>query len=63
MTLAYNHKNTDFASRATWYKQVHQVAKENGISMAVWDDYGDFRLYDRVNRSFDSSVVPIVTGQ
>jgi len=62
VTLVYNHKKTDLTSRATWYRQVHQAAQENGISMAAWDDYGDFKLYDRVNRSFDSSVVPVITG-
>jgi len=63
VTFVYTHKKTDLTSRATWYKQVHQIASENGISMAAWDDYGDFKLYDRVNRSYDSSVVPIIAGK
>lgn len=62
VTFVFNHKKTDLTSRAIWYRQVHRAAKENGISMAAWDDSGDFKLYDRVNRSFDSSVVPIIVS-
>jgi aryl-phospho-beta-D-glucosidase BglC (GH1 family) len=63
VTFRYNAARTDLASRAAWYRQVYQIARASGISMAAWDDSGDFKLYDRVNRSCDSSVIPIITAR
>ena len=60
VTHQYNGTSTDPASRITWYTQVTQLARADGISMALWDDYGDFKLYDRVNRTFESTVLKAV---
>ena len=56
-TLRYKGSKTDLASRATWYRYVFQAARSRGISVVAWDDFGDFKLYDRVKRSYDHTVV------
>jgi endoglucanase len=60
VTFEYNGAKTDLPSRALWYKNMRQLAKSKGIAMTFWDDYGDFKIYDRVNRSYDNSVIPTV---
>ncbi len=59
-TFQYNGAKTDLPSRALWYKNMRLLAKSKGMAMTFWDDYGDFKIYDRVNRSYDTSVLPTV---
>jgi endoglucanase len=56
-------RKTDLKSRAAWYRSVRGTAKALGISMAIWDDFGDFKIYDRQGRTFDGSVIPTVTAR
>ncbi len=60
VTHQYNGMSTDPTSRIAWYTQVTQLARADGISMALWDDYGDFKLYGRVSRTFESAVLKAV---
>lgn len=61
VTFLFKGKKTDLGSRATWYYSVYTTAKSLGISMAIWDDLGDFKIYDRKARTYDDSVIPTVT--
>ena len=63
VTLQYQGTKTDLTSRTAWYTQVTKIAKADGISMALWDDYGDFKLYDRVNRTYDKNALDAVLAQ
>ena len=63
VTYQFKGKKTDLASRAVWYRSVYQTAKSLGMSMAIWDDYGDYKIYDRINRKYDDSVIPTVTAR
>jgi endoglucanase len=58
--LQYQGLKTDAASRLAWYTQVTKIARADGISMALWDDFGDFKLYDRSHRTFDSEILKAV---
>lgn len=60
VTFQYNGAKTDLPSRALWYKNMRLLAKSKGMAMTFWDDYGDFKIYDRANRSYDTSVLPTV---
>jgi endoglucanase len=59
-TLQYNGAKTDAASRVAWYTNMASLAHDNArnIAAVAWDDYGDFKLYDRVNRAFATSILP-----
>ncbi len=61
-TLQYNGKKTDAASRVTWYTKMAALASARGIPAVAWDDYGDFKLYDRVNRAFATAILPALMG-
>jgi endoglucanase len=63
VTFQFKGKKTDLSSRAAWYRSVHSTAKSLGISMAIWDDFGDFKIYDRRARKYDDSVIPTVTAK
>jgi endoglucanase len=63
VTFVFKGKKTDLSSRAAWYRSVYSTAKSLGVSMAIWDDFGDFKIYDRRARSYDDSVVPTVTAK
>jgi Cellulase (glycosyl hydrolase family 5) len=63
VTFQFKGRKTDLASRAAWYRGVYGAAKSLGISMAIWDDFGDFKIYDRRARSYDDSVIPTVTSK
>jgi len=62
VTLQAAGKKTDLASRTAWYRNTSALAKARGISMIIWDDYGDFKIYDRANRSCDQTVIDAVMG-
>lgn len=62
VTFVYNGARTNLDSRAAWYSYVYQAARAKGFSMAIWDDFGDFKIYDRSRRSYDASVVPTVVA-
>ena len=63
VTLLFKGKKTDLDSRSAWYRSVRSAAKSLGISMAIWDDFGDFKIYDRQGRTYDDSVIPTVTAR
>ncbi len=63
VTFQFKGKKTDLDSRAAWYRSVRGTAKSLGISMAIWDDFGDFKIYDRQGRTYDDSVIPTVTAR
>jgi endoglucanase len=60
VTFQSGSQKTDLGSRAAWYRQVSRLAKAKGISRVAWDDSGDFKLYDRVARTYDSAAIPAV---
>lgn len=45
-------KSCDYNSRMRHYATYTEEALRNGIAFQVWDDAGDFGIYDRVNRNF-----------
>jgi len=45
------------ADRLLWYKTVGAAAASLQDSLAIWDDDGDWLIYDRVQRTFDAGVM------
>jgi endoglucanase len=54
--LQYQGKKIDAASRVTWYTTMAKLARDNNIAAVAWDDFGDFKLYDRVDRAFETTI-------
>jgi aryl-phospho-beta-D-glucosidase BglC (GH1 family) len=72
VTMAYAGTITDPASRTAWDRQVSNMARARGISMAIWDQhdtfnpsitYGDIKVYDRVKRTCDRVEIDAVLGR
>ena len=45
------------ADRLLWYQTVGEAQKVLSDSLAVWDDDGSWKIYDRTKRTFDAGVL------
>lgn len=50
----------DGPSRKLWYTEMAKAARANGISYAAWDDFGDFKLYDRTGGTFEQAIINVI---
>lgn len=45
------------ADRLLWYQTVGEAQKLLSDSLSVWDDFGEWKIYDRTKRTFDAGVL------
>lgn len=54
---------TDAASRLKWYSEVPKRAKAHHIALAAWEDSGDFGIYHRGTRSWETAILDAISGK
>jgi endoglucanase len=52
----------DPASRLLWYRTITQYSRDRGFSYFAWDDSGDFGIYSRAGRMFETGLLEALFG-
>ena len=48
---------TKETGRYLWYSHHAELIRSHGFAASVWDDDGEFRVYDRVNNTWDEDLL------
>lgn len=56
-------KSADLQSRDKWLKTVVNLCWQYGIAYSVWDDYGDFGVYNRKARTFNTGITSLILSR